>query len=165
MIVVADSSPINYLVLIEAVELLKHLFGEVIVPGGVADELNSKGAPEIVRAWMTEPPDWVRVEQVRREALEALADLKLHVGELEAIVLAQSLDAHYLIMDERAGRRAAEERQLTVVGTLGVLEKADERGLIDDFPTTLGRLDETSFYMSRELKRTLLERHRSRKTT
>lgn len=163
MIVVADSSPINYLVLIDAVDLLESLFGEVIVPNSVADELSSEGAPEVVRVWMTTAPGWLKIEEVQSEALVSVAALKLHLGELEAIVLAESLDADYLIMDERAGRRAAEARNLTVVGTLGVLEKADRDGLIRDFPDLLERLDATSFYMSRELKHMLLERHRLRK--
>lgn len=87
---------------------------------------------------------------------------QLHRGEREAIALARALDAAYLVMDEMAGRRAAEARQLTVVGTLGVLEKADVEDLLDDFPKVLDRLDQTSFYMRRDLKQRLLERYHTR---
>ncbi len=66
-------------------------------------------------------------------------------------------------MDEKAGRRVAIGRNIVVVGTLGVLEKADAEGLIRDLPGLLDRLEETSFRLSKRLKEAVLQRHRGRR--
>ena len=162
MIVVADSSPINYLVLIGHVHLLADLFGDVVVPYGVIAELQSKKAPQAVRDWLQDPPRWFRVESVSEDSVKSIAEPYLHRGELEAIALAQLLDSDYLIIDEKAGRQAAIRRQLSVIGTIGVLEKADEEGLLTDLSELLDRLGRTTFYMSHELREALLRRHRER---
>ena len=56
MIVVCDTSPLNYLVLIQHAEVLPSLFGRVIAPPAVMAELQHPGAPTIVRAWAAAPP-------------------------------------------------------------------------------------------------------------
>jgi predicted nucleic acid-binding protein len=66
-------------------------------------------------------------------------------------------------MDEKAGRLIATRRHLSVIGTLGILEKADAEGLVSDFPALLDKLEETSFYISGELREALLRRHRERR--
>ncbi len=65
-------------------------------------------------------------------------------------------------MDERGGRREARRRHLNVTGTLTVLYLGAQRGLIEDFPATLKRLQETGFRASPELLQTFLERHAQR---
>jgi predicted nucleic acid-binding protein len=163
VIVVADSSPVNYLVLVGQIAILPDLFGQVVVPRAVSSELRSQKAPEEVRRWMMSPPRWLRVETVDADNLARIAEPHLHLGEREAIALAQILKADYLIIDERAGRRAAKDRHLSVVGTIGVLEKADSEGLVSDFPGVIVRLRSTSFYLSPHLEDALLRRHRERR--
>jgi predicted nucleic acid-binding protein len=115
-----------------------------------------------VRTWISDTPDWIRVAEVDESELTALDESQLHLGELEALALAHRIHADFLILDEKATRRVAEKHILTVVGTLGVLEKADEEGLLGDFSTVVERLDDTNFYMGRSLKELLLQRHRER---
>jgi predicted nucleic acid-binding protein len=62
-----------------------------------------------------------------------------------------------LVMDDRDGRREAARRNLRVIGTIGVLNEAAERGLID-LPTTIQRLQQTSFRASPNLLQSLLNR-------
>jgi predicted nucleic acid-binding protein len=162
VIIVADSSPLNYLVLIGQVHLLTDLFGEVVVPKAVLAELQSAKTPPAVRDWMQEAPDWLRVEGVPADNVSLISESYLHVGEREAIALAQLLNADYLIIDEKAGRREAVRHNLTVIGTLGVLEKADAEGMVTDFPMVIARLEQTSFYMDRRLKEAVLQRHQAR---
>lgn len=78
------------------------------------------------------------------------------------IVVADTSPINYLVIDEKVGRRAAVRQRLAVIGTLGILEKADLEGLIEDFPGAISHLGETTFHMSSELKESLFRRHRER---
>jgi predicted nucleic acid-binding protein len=67
MIVVGDTGPLNYLLLIEQVEVLPSLFASVVIPRAVAVELASDLAPEIVRGWIENPPNWLDIRPDRRK--------------------------------------------------------------------------------------------------
>ena len=149
MIVVADSGPLHYLILLEQVDLLRRFYGQVLVPQAVANELSSSGAPTVVRDWMTAPPSWVEVRPVASEVVEAITD-DLDLGERSAIALAETLHADLLLIDEAAGRAEARRRHLRVTGTLGVLRTGAEQGLVN-VPDLLERLRMTSFYVDETL--------------
>lgn len=155
MIVVADASPLRYLILIEHTYILPALYGRVLVPPAVITELSRERTPVIVQQWIANGPDWLQVQgPTRGLVLERGA---LGPGEMEAIALAEELSADALLMDERDGRREAERRGLAVLGTLRVLADAAEHGLAD-LPATLGRLRRTNFRASEHLLQRLLER-------
>jgi predicted nucleic acid-binding protein len=160
MIVISDTTPLNYLVLIGQQELLAHLFERVIVPQAVWTELQAEGTPESVQVWLANQPDWLEVRQAKLSADAALS--VLDHGEQEAILLAQELHADLLLIDDKEGRLEATRRNLAVVGTLGVLSKAAERNLLD-LPKTLASLQQTSFRASAELITALLEQDAQRK--
>ena len=161
MLVVADTSPINYLVLLEYTALLPTLYTRVLLPPAVVTELQDPEAPEAVRAWVADLPPWCEIRRsASRIGTEALGHLG--EGEREAILLAQALQADFLLIDEEDGRKAALSRALTVTGTLGVLERAAERGLID-LPDTLARLLATTFRVRDELIQAMLIRDAARK--
>jgi len=90
MIVVADSGPLHYLILLDHTDLLRRFYGRVFVPEAVASELSSAGAPPIVRDWIEQPPSWVDVVPVASEAVQAITD-ELDLGERTAIALAATL--------------------------------------------------------------------------
>ncbi|HET9210323.1 MAG TPA: DUF3368 domain-containing protein [Thermoanaerobaculia bacterium] len=153
MIVVADSGPLHYLILIEQAELLYRFYGQVVIPEAVLRELTAAKAPPPVRAWLSKPPSWFRVQPVPADEL-ALVTAELDPGEREAIALAQILGADLLLIDEAIGRAEARRRSLRVTGTLGILRAAAERGLIH-VPEALARLRETSFYVDEKLIRSI----------
>jgi predicted nucleic acid-binding protein len=95
MIVVADSGPLHYLILLEQVDLLRRFYGQVLVPQAVADELSTAGAPVVVREWITRPPSWVEVLPVASDVIAAITD-DLDLGERSAIALAETLHADLL---------------------------------------------------------------------
>jgi predicted nucleic acid-binding protein len=160
MIVIADTTPLNYLSLIERQELLHQLFGQVIIPQAVFDELCANKTPHVVRQWIASRPLWIGVKSVTLLPDSAL--MQLDLGERQAILLAQELQADLLIADDRAARDEAAKRNLPAAGTLGVLELAAEKGLID-FPQILIQLKQTSFYISEFLEKLFLERDKRRK--
>ena len=149
MIVVADSGPLHYLILLEQVDLLRRFYGQVLVPEAVANELSTSGAPAVVRDWITAPPSWVEVRHVAPDVVAAITD-DLDLGERSAIALAETLHADLLLIDEAAGRAEAKRRHLRVTGTLGVLRSGAEQGLVN-VPDLLERLKATSFYLDETL--------------
>jgi len=153
MTVVSDTSPINYLVLIELQDLLPTLFEHVLIPGAVRRELQSPGAPQEIRKWMASKPNWLEF----REVTSTPAELRhLDDGEREAIALAQSTGTTLILLDEKKGRQAARERGLSVAGTLGVIDLAARRGLVS-LLDALKNLERTTFRASPQLIRTIIE--------
>lgn len=148
MSVVSDASPLNYLIMIGAVDVLVPLYGRVFVPHTVVAELGQSAAPDAVRAWMAQRPGWLDVSQEAPQSDPTLA--LLDPGERAAITLALSLGAERLLIDEWEGRAEAVRRGLAVTGTLGILAAAHQRGLLD-LEVALARLERTSFYMSKDL--------------
>ncbi len=106
MIVVADSGPLHYLILLDHSELLRRFYSRVVVPDAVASELSAAGAPPTVRDWILQPPSWVSVVPVALEAVETVIN-DLEIGERSAIALAATLGADLLLIDEAAGRLEA----------------------------------------------------------
>ena len=153
MIVVADSGPLHYLILLEQVDLLHTFYGEVVVPESVADELRAEGAPEQVSQWVSSPPPWLRTVSVSVADLASI-DAGLDEGERAAISLAVRMRADLLLIDEAAGRAEAGRRGLRVMGTLGVLRAAADEGLLE-VSDVLTRLKSTNFYVDDGLLETI----------
>lgn len=151
MIIISDSSPLVVLVNLGRTDLLPTLFGRVLIPPEVHTELSSPKRPEAVRAFAANPPKWLEVRAAT--AVEEIPGLQ--PGEAAAISLAQELNADRIIIDEAKGRKEAAGRNLRVVGTLGVLEIAAERGLVD-LAQVFAELKETDFWVSAKLLDTRL---------
>jgi predicted nucleic acid-binding protein len=160
MIVIADTGPVNYLVLLHNADLLPRLFGQVFIPPAVWEELNDPDTPAPVRAWLAQNPAWLQIQPIHSSPdpqLDHLDD-----GEREAIALAEELHADEILLDELSARKEAARRQLPFIGTLGILRRAAQLDLID-LPSTLSQLQQTTFYVSADLIRSLLEEDAQRK--
>jgi predicted nucleic acid-binding protein len=156
MIVVADSGPPHYLILLGHIELLHRFYGQVAIPEAVANELRAAGSPAAVSSWIARPPEWVVVTPVPQEQIESITD-DLDLGERAAIALAGTIRADLLLIDDAAGRVEATRRNLRVTGTLGVLRAGAEQGIID-VPDTVSKLKATSFYVDDALINTIFTR-------
>jgi predicted nucleic acid-binding protein len=157
MIVIADTSPINYLLLINQIDLLPLLFQQIIIPDMVRDEMLDPDAPPVLRQWITHPPSWLTIQTV------PVIDTTLNTldpGEQAAITLAQTLPADLLIIDERLGRQIAEERGIAIIGTLGILDDAATQGLIN-LAEAIAQLQQTNFRVSRRIIQALLNKPKS----
>jgi predicted nucleic acid-binding protein len=130
MIVIADTSPLNYLVLIGEADILQRLYGRVVIPEGVLRELLHPETPTVVSEWIARRPAWLEVERITTSPDPNLQ--WLGEGECEAIMLAEQHGQDVLLlMDEGRGRREAQRRRLRITGTLGVLNDAASRGWVD----------------------------------
>ncbi len=153
-LVIADTGPINYLLLIGHIEILPALFERVILPSAVKDELADRDTPSLVRNWIADPPLWVDVRQTASLTNASMAELG--AGETAAITLAAELHADLLLMDDRRGVIAALERGLTVTGTMGLLARAAKHGILD-LADAFARLKRTNFRYRQEIMDDLLK--------
>jgi predicted nucleic acid-binding protein len=155
MIVVADTSPLNYLIQIESDHLLPRLYGSIVIPSAVMGELADARAPLAIRQWLSHVPPWLEVRLLSAAPEPALA--YLGPGEREAIQLCEELKGNLLLIDERDGRLEAKQRGLLTTGTLGVLLAAGELGLIDAGRAYRRLIEETSFRVSVSLEAKFFE--------
>jgi predicted nucleic acid-binding protein len=145
-VVVADTSPLNYLVLIGEVDLLVQLYGEVLIPDIVARELGDSEAPPAVVQWASHLPPWI---EVRPTPVSAERFERLDAGERAAILLAEAQTPPVLLLiDDADGRVEAERRHIPTTGTLGILRAAPIREFAD-LPAALGLLRATNFRCAR----------------
>lgn len=160
-VVVADTSPLNYLVLISEIAVLPNLYGQIFIPPEVLSELSDSDAPPEVLRWIQMSPPWLQVRRARTMQDDA-ALRRLDPGERAAILLAQQERDVLLLIDDVAGRTEANRRGIPCTGTLGVLRAAAIRQLLD-LPTALGALAAANFRVSPSLIAELLAEDLERK--
>jgi predicted nucleic acid-binding protein len=156
MTVVSDTSPLCYLLLIDLVDLLPALYGQVVIPQVVCRELIDPKSPAIVRSWIMQPPGWLEIHSFTVQVDSELS--KLDLGECEAIGLAEQLNASLILLDEREARQIAQKRGLQIIGLLGILGIAANRKLTN-FADAIEQLQKTNFYISSQLIQSLLKRY------
>lgn len=148
-VIVSNTTPLIGLVRIKRLALLPQLFERIIIAEGVYREIveyDHKGA-DLIRE-----TDWIDVTKVKdRLAVEVLLD-ELDIGESETIVLSREVSADIVLMDERKGRRKVRQLGFNLSGTVGVLLRAKEKGLIDLLKPELDALHQQSFYISESLR-------------
>lgn len=158
--VVADTSPLRYLVLIEVIDILPRLFGRVLIPEIVGAELDRLSTPVPIRKWLASAPAWL--EQRADPPAAGILPPQLGAGERAAIWLAQAIGDALLLIDDRAGIEAARARGLQATGTLGVLVRAAQADLVD-LGAAFARLKATNFRYRHDLLDALLARYGAKK--
>jgi predicted nucleic acid-binding protein len=157
VLVIADTSPLNYLVWIEAEQILPQLYGRIVTPPEVVGELRAPDAPDSVRSWAKDLPNWVEVRTPDSLLRSDPRWRSLDPGERAALALAAAHQPSILLIDERAGAAIARAEGFSVTGTLGVLDEAARNRLIS-LPNAIDRLKRTSFrYPARLIERLLIE--------
>jgi hypothetical protein len=155
MIVVSDTSPVLYLLLIDQLDLLPRLYQTIIIPDIVQAEMQTAGAPPKLQNWIANPPAWLEIRSAPEGDHTPLQ--QLDPGEQAAILLAQFLQADLLIVDDFDARQTAQRLEIKITGLLGVLGEAARRNWIE-FPEVLDRLlQETNFRVSPQLVQELLK--------
>jgi predicted nucleic acid-binding protein len=145
--IVSNSSPLIALARIQRLDLVSAVLRSILIPPAVAREIEP--SIPVLPAWVS-----VNVPSSQRPLLTSRG--RLGDGEREAIALAIELGADAVPMDERAGRRVAEEAGLKVIGTLALLLEAKRAGHVTTIRGELDKLLETSFFISPQLYDQLL---------
>lgn len=156
MIVVSDTTAISNLLQIGGLELLQSLYGNIIIPESVKQELLVLKELGIdIEAILS--LEWIEVVTIEMNEVYQELITELDKGETEAIVLALQLDSDYLLIDEKKGRKIAQRKQLKIIGTLGVLLEAKRNQLITSVEKKMDDLAAIGFWISPSLRNRVIE--------
>jgi predicted nucleic acid-binding protein len=156
MIVISDTTAISNLIQIGALNLLKDIYNEIIIPTAVYNELLVLDSNELpVRKQLNQ--DWFKIETVIKDSTFLSLSVELDIGEVEAITLAIQKKADYLLIDEKEGRKIAVEKELKIIGTLGILIEAKRQKLIESVKTKMDDLMNIGFWINPKLYNKVIE--------
>jgi hypothetical protein len=155
VIVVSDTSPITNLAAIGRLDLLRQIYGQVIIPDAVFQELTDVGGQH--PGAIVQQLDWVESRTVSNQILVTALQVELDKGEAEAIALARELAADLLLIDEHLGRAAATRLGVRIIGLLGVLIEAKHRGLIQEVKPLVDALMNHGFHVKHDLYQIVLK--------
>jgi len=147
MIVVSDTSPITNLIQIGCLNLLNVVFGKIIIPQTVYNELCELADQKKI----LDDQDWISVIAAENRSVITQLEANLDKGEAEAIALAIELQSDFLIIDEIKGRTIAENMGIKIVGLLGTLLKAKELGHLSQLKPKLEQLVKLGFRINPRL--------------
>ena len=146
--VVSNTTPIISLQKLSMLNILKELYGKIIIPKAVYEEVEYGKGKEYYQNLAK--IDWIEIQEIQSiHSLKYFLDLD--AGEAEAIVLATETNADLIIIDEKLGRYHAKHANLKVTGTIGVLLKAKSNGLIKQIKPLLFELMKKDVWLSENL--------------
>jgi predicted nucleic acid-binding protein len=154
MIIVCDASPLIAFSICDKLDLLDTLFKEVVIPEMVYTEVSPEGKPEAskIAAWAQG-----KIQKAGKQSLFQVVNLNLDAGESEAIALYWEKSADFLLIDEQRGRRLATQSGIKIIGTLGILLLAKEKGLVNAVKPFLDQLWESPIRISNLLYQDILK--------
>lgn len=153
--VIVNSTPLIILCGIGKLNILKEMYGEIIIPFAVYKEITVKVDSACVQ--IKTAGEWIHVEQIKDHSDKKMYKAKLHDGEVEVMILAQEQKADLVILDDNAAKKTAKYLGLSVTGTLGVLVKAKRKGIIKEVRPLLSEMKQNGFYISNAVECMILE--------
>lgn len=148
--VISNTSPLQYLYQLDLLDLLPALYGEIVIPHGVAKEI-AAGRARGVSLPVPESVPWIRIQEVTNAALLPLVP-DLGAGEREVLALALELSNPLVILDDGLARRFAQRLEIALTGTLGLLLKAKQIGRVERIEPLLDRLEALNFRLDPETR-------------
>ena len=148
--VIVNSTPLIALSKVGLLNLLKQMYGEIMIPEAVFREVTSKNdevKKEIIGS------DWIKVRQISDRKSRRMYSARLHDGEVEVMMLAGEQTSETLvIIDDYAARKTADFLGLNLTGTIGVLIKAKQKCYIESVMSVVKKMEDCGIYFSERLK-------------
>jgi len=141
-IVVVNSTPIIALFEIGQLDILKHVYNEIVIPVAVHEEVTVKDAN------LLDGCDWIHIKPISNHTAKEMFTTALHDGEVETMLLAKEINADLVIIDDGLARKHAKYLELNLTGTVGVLLRAKSLGIISKVAPILDSLIKNDFYIS-----------------
>ncbi|MCH5340323.1 MAG: DUF3368 domain-containing protein [Acetatifactor sp.] len=148
--VVVNTTPLIALSHVGQLDILKKLYGEIMIPEAVYRELSVK-TESICKKAVDRSLEWIRVENINNQMAKAMYKTQLHDGEVEVMILSKEMAADVVIIDDANAKKHAKYLGLPVTGTLGVLIKAKQDGYINELRPILHQMVENGIYISQSL--------------
>lgn len=148
--VVVNTTPLIALSHIGHLDILKKLYGEIVIPKAVYTELSVK-AESVCKKAVDESLDWIRVDRIKNEMAKSMYKTQLHDGEVEVMILSKEIAADVVIIDDANAKKHAKYLELPVTGTLGVLIKAKQEGYVDELKPLLYQMVKNGIYITQNL--------------
>ncbi|NRB51952.1 MAG: DUF3368 domain-containing protein [Saprospiraceae bacterium] len=145
-VVISDASALIALVDIGELALLQKLYDQIFITDIVREEIHA------------DLPSWIIVSKEYNLKQFQVLKLELDAGEASAIALALERSEAIIILDESKGRSVAKRLGLKVTGTIGIIIKAKDLGIIESGMILLHKLEKHGFWLSERLKRHVAER-------
>lgn len=152
--VVANNTPLVALWVLGCLDLLRDLYGEVLIPRAVHAEFLA--AEHTLRQAALDQTPWIKPTKLQNPQ-RTLAYIGLDQGEAEVLALAEERAARLVIIDELKGRRYAKRLKLPLTGTLGLLLLAKEEGLIPALAPLVDKLQNAGLYLDPTLVTQVLQ--------
>jgi predicted nucleic acid-binding protein len=148
--VVVNTTPLIALSHVGRLDILKEMYGEILIPNAVYRELSAK-AESVCKIAVDSSLDWILVKEIKNQMAKSMYKSQLHEGEVEVMILAKEINADVVIIDDANAKKHAKYLELPVTGTLGVLVKAKQKGYVDELKPLLLRMVENGIYISQGL--------------
>ncbi len=144
-IIISDTSCLIALSNIGMLQILKDLFGEVLI------------TPEVNEEFGNQLPNWIIVLQLQDKQKQAEIEKKLDKGEASSIALALEIPNSILIIDEVKGRNIAKNLNIEIVGTIGIIILAGKKGVVNDVISVVLKLVNNGFRLSNKIVDRIIE--------
>ena len=154
--VIVNTTPLIALAGIGHLNVLEKLYGEVTIPRAVYNEICAKPDTECAKQ-LQQALDWIAIEDIVNTEAKMYYKTQLHDGEVEVMILAKEKQADLIIVDDNNAKKHAKYLGLPVTGTIGVLIKAKNLGIVSALKPLLERMLENHIYMSSVLMQMCLE--------
>lgn len=145
-IVISDTSCLIILSNINELEILKHLYGEIITTVEISNEF---GEPL---------PDWIIIKSPDDLLIKRSLEQQIDKGEASAIALALETPGCTIILDDLKARKIAEKYGLKITGTLGIILQANEKGIVKSVKLILEKMKKSGFRINDEIENEILKK-------
>ena len=154
--VIVNSTPLIALCHVNQLNILNELYGEVIIPRAVYDEISVK-KDSVCKKIVDESLEWIHIQKIQNVMAKAMFKSQLHDGEVEVMILAKEQNADVVIIDDQNAKKYAKYLELPVTGTLGILIKAKQVGYIPELKPLLDVMVQNGIYIKNSLIEHCLE--------
>jgi len=143
--VIADTSVLILLQNIEELDLLQKVYGNIDV------------TPEVANEFLHSLPAWITIQKVQDIKYQEFLEIQLDPGEAGAIALAKEQNNALLLLDDLKARKVAKKLNIRFTGTLGILYKAKETGIVPAIKPLTDKLIKNNFRISEKILKEFLK--------
>lgn len=146
-VVISDTSCLIVFDKIERLDVLQKIYGTIYT------------TPEIAEEFVKPLPTWIQIDEVKDKKYQKFLETQVDQGEASVIALSIEKDNSLLILDDLRARKLAKQLKLKITGSLGVISKAKEKGIVTKVKPLIEKLRETDFRISDKVIGHLLKRN------